>query len=73
MIDRQVTWPEIRDQMMQQLSRTDAALRRAESERVLWMLQGKAQCLEDLLNLPEALRLLDEADEAAEKEKMANG
>ena len=68
-LERQVTWPEMRDHLMRLLSRVDAQLRRSTGEAHL-MLQGRAQLLEELLNLPSTFAVLDEADAA---EKVATG
>ena len=67
----QITWYHLKKHFEQQLKATDSKLRRAQEPEAS-NLRGRAQLLEELLNLPETLQTLAQEDERIRKEK-ANG
>ena len=48
-------WPAVKDHLEKELAKVDRQLRRDDAPE----LRGRAQCLEELLNLPEILSLQD--------------
>ena len=50
-----ITWPDMERELQRRLRVVDAKLRRATGPEAL-MLQGRAQLLEELLNMPEAIK-----------------
>lgn len=56
---RVIPWPRLKRHLDDKLSQVDRKLRRATGDE-RDKLQGQALLLEDLLNLPESLALLDE-------------
>ena len=57
--------------LREELAKTDAMLRRARGDETL-ILQGRAALLEQLLNLPDILTTIEEADEEAKRMKKEN-
>lgn len=60
MADRNPTWPEIKADIERRLRAVQAKLVRARTIEEVWLLQGKGQQLEELLNLPATVEILDQ-------------
>ena len=56
-----IPWHLLKEQLKTQLARVDGQLRRATGEQ-LAQLQGRAQLLEELMNIPELLAMLEPGD-----------
>ena len=54
-----LTWSQVKTELERRLRQTDQQLRRAKGDQSL-ALQGRAQCLEELMSLPEAIQLTEE-------------
>lgn len=62
-----VTWPRLRKHLQETLERSRAALDTAEGIE-FHRLQGEVRVLKKLLNLPEAVALVDQEDARVAKE-----
>lgn len=55
-----IPWYKLRQHLEQQLRDLDSKLRRSQDDNETHRLQGRASVLEDLLNLPETLEILED-------------
>lgn len=60
MAEKSPMWHEVKAELERRLAVTKAKLVRANTDRDVWQLQGRALQLEELLNLPATVEILEQ-------------